>query len=83
MAYPWVHKASEKHDVKTPLAEEVEYLRHPDIPKLLTSNMRKMMIKTISLPAEVIEEIDQKIEQIDDGKTTTFRCTICSKIFKE
>ena len=81
-AYPWAHNASEKYNMKTPLAEKVEYLKHPDIPKLLTSNMKKTMMTAIVLPDEVTEEIDQKIEHIYDGKTAAFHCTICSKIFK-
>ena len=65
-AYPWAHKASEKHHMKTPFAEEIEYIRDPDISKKLTREMKKKMIKTISLPQEVVEEIDQKIQQMTE-----------------
>ena len=82
-AYPWAHEASAKCNKKTPLADEVEYIRHHDITKMLTDEMKKLLIKTISLPEQVIQEIDQKIEQTEDHATTPFCCTICSQFFKK
>ena len=70
--------------MKTPLATKgLEYLRHPKISKMFTDEMKKKMVKVISLPQEVMKEINQEIEHRDENGATPFHCTICSQFFKK
>ena len=60
MAYPWVHAASNNTFMKTDLAEEIEYVSHRNIEKFLTTNMKKLLTKTIKLPSHVNQTIEKK-----------------------
>ena len=78
-AYPWAHKDSHNACMKTNLSDEVKYIRHPNIQNILTDNIKKKLIKKVSLPKEVIQEIDQNIQPT----TNKFLCKLCSYSFNK
>ena len=79
-AYPWAHAASNNTFIRTDLTEEIEYVNHKNIEKFLTTNMKKLLTKTIKLPSHVNNTIEKKIKYLSDE---AYRCCICHVIFKK
>ena len=80
IAYPWAHAASNNTFIKTNLVDDIEYINHKNIEKFLTTNMKKLLTKTIKLPSEVNQKIEKKIKYISDEE---YRCRICLTNFKK
>ena len=78
--YPWAHAASNNTFIRTDLTEEIEYVNHKNIEKFLTTNMKKLLTKTIKLPSHVNNTIEKKIKYLSDE---AYRCQICYVIFKK
>ena len=79
-AYPWAHAVSNNTFIRTDLAEEIEYINHKNIEKFLTTNMKKLLTKTIKLPSHINNTIEKKIKYLSDE---AYRVRICYMIFKK
>ena len=59
-AYPGVHAASNNTFIKTDLVKQIKYVNNKNIEEFLTTNMKKLLTKTIKLQSDVNQRIEKK-----------------------